>query len=92
MDINTVNYLANLGKLSFTPEEAERMAADMTGIIEIMDGIKEIDVSYDYQKDNHNVYLPDLRDDVRYDSFSREKIVTNAIADNGHFVVPKVVE
>lgn len=92
MDINTINYLANLGKLSFTPEEAEQMAADMTGIIQIMDGVKEIDISYDYLKDNHNVYLPDLRIDTRYDSFTREKIVSNAVNDNGYFVVPKVVE
>ena len=40
MDLEMVKYLSQLGKLSFTDEELEKMAGDMTDIIEIMDTIK----------------------------------------------------
>lgn len=64
----------------------------MTGIIEIMDTIKEIDISYDPIKDNHNVYLNGLREDRAMDSFPTEKILQNAVNSEKCFVVPKVVE
>lgn len=87
-----IAYLAELGKLSFTPEEMEKMAAEMTSIIEIMDTVKEIDVEYDALADNKNIYLNDLREDVEADSFPTEKILQNAVNDENCFVVPKVVE
>lgn len=87
-----IAYLAELGKLSFTPEEMEKMAAEMTSIIEIMDTVKEIDVEYDALADNKDIYLNDLREDVKADSFPTEKILQNAINDENCFVVPKVVE
>ncbi len=87
-----IAYLAELGKLKFTPEEMETMAKEMTSIIEIMDTVKEIDVVYDAEADNKNVYLNDLREDVKADSFPTEKILQNAVQDENCFVVPKVVE
>lgn len=87
-----IAYLAELGKLHFTPDEMEQMAAEMTSIIEIMDTVKEIDVEYDALADNKNIYLNDLREDSKTDSFSTEKILQNAINDENCFVVPKVVE
>lgn len=92
MDLDMVRYLSKLGKLSFTDEQLEKMADDMTDIIEIMDTIKEIDISYDPIKDNHNVYLNDLRKDIAADSFPTEKIFQNAVNSENAFVVPKVVE
>lgn len=93
MDIETVRYLSKLGKLAFTDRELEKMAGDMTGIIEIMDTIREIDVTYEPIKDNHNVYLNDLRKDVAAESFPTEKILRNSsVTSENAFVVPKVVE
>ena len=92
MELEMVKYLSELGKLSFTDEELEKMAGDMTGIIEIMDTIKEIDVTYDPIKDNHNVYLNDLRKDIPTDSFPTAKILQNAVSSEDSFVVPKVFE
>ena len=68
------------------------MAEDMTGIIEIMDTIKEIDVTYEPIKDNHNVYLNDLRKDISADSYPTAQILQNAVNSEDAFVVPKVVE
>jgi aspartyl-tRNA(Asn)/glutamyl-tRNA(Gln) amidotransferase subunit C len=93
MDRQTITYLADLGKLNFSPEDADKMAEDMTGIIQIMDTVKEIDITYDPFKDNHNVFLGGLREDVKYDSYPREEMLSNAPASSeGYFSVPKVVE
>lgn len=92
MDLEMVKYLAKLGKLNFTEEGFEAMAEDMTDIIEIMDTIKEIDITYDPIKDNHNVYLKDLRRDEAQPSLPTEKVLRNAVNSENSFVVPKVVE
>ncbi len=92
MNLEMIAYLAELGKLNFTPEEMKKMAADMTSIINIMDTVKEIDVEYDAEADNKNVYLNDLREDISAESFPTEKILQNAVHDENCFVVPKVVE
>jgi aspartyl-tRNA(Asn)/glutamyl-tRNA(Gln) amidotransferase subunit C len=87
-----VSYLSKLGKLSFTDEELQKTAEEMTGIIEIMDTVKEIDVVYDPYADNKNVYLNDLREDASEASMPTEKILQNAENSENCFVVPKVVE
>lgn len=92
MDLEMVKYLSKLGKLNFTDEELKKAAEDMTSIIEIMDTIKEIDITYEPLKDNHNVYLNGLREDVSMDSFPTDKILQNAVKSENCFVVPKVVE
>ncbi len=92
MDMEMVKYLSKLGKLNFNNEELEKVAGDMTSIIEIMDTIKEIDINYDPLKDNHDVYLNDLRKDISAESFPTENILKNAVNSESCFVVPKVVE
>ncbi len=87
-----VSYLAKLSKLSFTEEELEKTAQDMTSIINIMDTVKEIDITYDALADNKNVYLNDLREDISQPSMETAKILSNAVNSNDCFVVPKVVE
>lgn len=92
MDLEMVSYLSKLGKLAFSDEELKKTAEDMTSIIEIMDTIKEIDITYDALADNHNVYLNDLREDISAPSMETAKILQNAKNSNNCFVVPKVVE
>ncbi len=92
MDLDMVKYLAKLSKLNFTDEELAKTANDMTDIINIMDTIKEIDITYDPYKDNKNIYLNDLREDIAAPSFPTEKILANALNSENSFVVPKVVE
>ena len=92
MDLDMVKYLAKLSKLNFTDEELAKTANDMTDIINIMDTIKEIDITNDPYKDNKNIYLNDLREDVAAPSFPTEKILANALNSENSFVVPKVVE
>lgn len=92
MDLEMINYLSELSKLEFNQKQLENMAHDMTDIINLMDTIKEIDVTYDALLDNKNVYLNDLRKDKKESSMSTEKILKNAKTSNNCFVVPKVVE
>ena len=87
-----VKYLAELGKLEFTDEELEKASEDMTSIIELMDTVKEIDVTYDPILDNKNVYLNDLRADETAESLETARILQNAKNQQNCFVVPKVVE
>ena len=64
----------------------------MTDIINLMDTVKEIDITYDALKDNHDVYLNDLREDAIAESMPTPKVLQNAVNTNNCFVVPKVVE
>ena len=63
MDLNMVKYLAELSKLEYSDKELAATAEQMTDIIDLMDTVKEIDITYDDLKDNHDVYLNDLRKD-----------------------------
>lgn len=92
MDLEMVKYLAQLSKLEFSQSELEKVAEQMTGIISLMDKVKEIDISYDPLLDNKNIYLNDLRKDEKQPSMSTEKVLSNAVNSNNCFVVPKVVE
>ncbi len=87
-----VKYLAELGKLEFSDDELAKKADEMTDIINLMDTVKEIDITYDALKDNHDVYINDLREDAVMQSLATEKILQNAVNSNNCFVVPKVVE
>ena len=92
MDLNTVKYLADLSKLEYSDEMLEKTANEMTSIMELMDTIKDIDITYDAHLDNHNVFLDGLRTDEVIPSMPTEKVVANAVNSKNCFVVPKVVE
>ena len=89
MDLNMVKYLAELSKLEYSDKE---LAATAEHIIDLMDTVKEIDITYDDLKDNHDVYLNDLRKDEVIESMPTSKVLSNAVNTNNCFVVPKVVE
>ena len=91
MDLNMVKYLAELSKLEYSDKELAATAEQMTDIIDLMDTVKEIDITYDDLKDNHDVYLNDLRKDEVIESMPTSKVLSNAVNTNC-FVVPKVVE
>lgn len=92
MDLEMVKYLAELGKLDFTDDELKQASNDMTSIINLMDKVKEIDITYDAVADNKNIYLNDLREDYNAPSMPTEKVIANATNRDNCFVVPKVVE
>lgn len=90
-DVELTKHLAELSKLTFSEEELEKVTAEMSDIINLMDKVKEIDPAME------TFALPaveyaDLRTDKSRESFETAKIIENAkaVKDNA-FVVPKVV-
>lgn len=90
-DVEMTKHLAELSKLSFTPEELEKMTAQMSDIIDLMDMVKQTDPKLE------TFALPavkyeQLRKDEARESLSTDKIIKNAKAvKNNAFAVPKVV-
>ncbi len=84
-------HLAELSKIEFTDEELQKMTADMTDIIAIMDKVCDFDTAKKaYALDA--VDYKDLRADEYKDSYPTDEITANAKnVKNNSFVVPKVV-
>lgn len=84
-------HMAELSKLSFTPEELSTMTKEMTEIIALMDTVCNFNPEIKPYALNAVDY-EDLRKDQYKDSYETEKILENANnAKNNSFVVPKVV-
>ncbi len=90
-DAEMTRHLAELSKIEFTADELEKMTADMTGIIALMDKVCGFDTSVKpYALDA--VDYKELRSDSHEDSYDTEDIIRNADnVKNNSFVVPKVV-
>lgn len=88
-----VNYVAHLARLSLTPEEEQKMAAQLSQVLGYIEKLKEVDVT-GVEPTAHafpmvNVTRPD---EVR-DSLPQDEALRNAPAHaNGLFIVPKIVE
>ena len=92
MDTATLLHLCRLSKLRFSGEEQEKAIADMSDIINLMDTIKEYDISYDDTKDHNEIAYKDLREDVSAPSFPTEKLQQNTTPRDDCYVVPKMME
>lgn len=89
-----LDHIAELSKLSFTDEEAEKMAEQMGDIIELMDTIRDFDIEYDDTKDKNEIPYASLREDKAEESLPSEKLLQNTVtggADNC-YVLPKMME
>ena len=88
-----VENIASLARLSFTEDEVENMTGTLNRILEYFDKLSELDTS---QVEPLAHILPVenvVRDDVVVPSFDQETALANAPKhDQGHFVVPRVIE
>ena len=88
-----VKYVAHLARLSLSPDEEQKIGAQLSNILGYIDKLKEVDVT-GVEPTAHafpliNVTRPD---EVR-PSISHEEALRNAPAQaNGLFIVPKIVE
>lgn len=87
-----IEHIAKLARLDVDGAAFERLAADMQGIVGMVDQLQKLDLgditdSIDTEKKNA------LREDVVRPSYPREELLQNApeVEANG-FSVPKVVE
>ena len=92
MDSLTLTHLCELSKLNFTEEEKNNVIEEMGDIINLMDTIKDFDVTYDDTKDNNQINYVDVREDVPMPSFDTEKLQQNTEARDNCYVVPKMME
>ncbi len=88
-----VNYVAHLARLTLTPEEAEKLGAQLGQILGYVKKLQELDVSQ-VEPMAHAVPLTNVtRDDAVRPSLSHQDALRNAPAQaNGLVLVPKIVE
>jgi len=91
-DLN-VKYVAHLARLSLTPEEEQKFAAQLGQVLGYIEKLRQIDVSK-VEPTAHATPLANItRSDERHPSLSNEEALRNAPARaSGLFVVPKIVE
>lgn len=91
IDISLTNRLAQLSKLSFNERELDGMTQQMTDIIQLMDKLREFDLSDEEHRHSPQKY-ENLRQDTIGESCERELILKNSENVSGNsFSVPKVV-
>ncbi len=88
-----VLHVAALARLKFTPEEEEMFRTQLGDIIDLADKLNDLNVENIKPTAQvlqiQNVY----REDVRKDSYPREKILANAPEQSdGCYIVPKIVD
>ncbi len=88
-----IEKVASLARLELTEQEKGEYTRQLTDIIEYVEKIKELDTSAiepaDHITDVKNVF----RKDLVKKSLDRDAIEKNAPSfENGHFVVPKIIE
>ena len=88
-----VKYVAHLARLSLSPEEEQKLAAQLNNIIGFVEQLKSVDVS-GVEATAHAVPTVNVtRADEVHPSLSHEEAMRNApMKAGGLFVVPKIVE
>jgi len=88
-----VKYVAHLARLSLTPDEEQKIGAQLSNILGYIEKLKEVDVT-GVEPTAHAFPLVNVTrtDEVR-PSLSNEEALRNAPSTaNGLFMVPKIVE
>ena len=88
-----VKYVAHLARLSLSPEEEQKISAQLGDILGYIEKLKEVDVA-GVEPTAHAFPLVNVtRPDEAGPSISNEEALRNAPAQgNGLFLVPKIVE
>ncbi|HPC59123.1 MAG TPA: Asp-tRNA(Asn)/Glu-tRNA(Gln) amidotransferase subunit GatC [Verrucomicrobiota bacterium] len=88
-----VKYVAHLARLALSPEEEQKIGAQLASVLEYIEKLKEVDVS-GVEPTAHAFPLVNVTrpDEVRH-GLTNEEALRNAPAQsNGLFLVPKIVE
>lgn len=88
-----VKYVAHLARLSLTPEEEQKIGAQLGQVLGYIEKLKEVDVS-GVEPTAHAFPMVNVtRPDEVQPSLPHEEALRNAPAQaNGLFMVPKIVE
>lgn len=93
VDEGTVRRIARLARIKVTPEEARGLDKELTGILDWVEQLKEVDTS-DVEPMTRVVPIElKQRDDKVTDGEIAADVTRNApFSEDNFFVVPKVVE
>lgn len=88
-----VKYVAHLARIALTPEEEQKLGAQLGNILGYIEKLNELDVS-GVEPTAHAVPMLNVtREDEIRPSLHNEEALRNAPAKaNGLFIVPKIVE
>ena len=88
-----VKYVAHLARLSLTPEEEQKIGAQLSSVLGYIEKLKEVDIT-GVEPTAHAFPLVNVtRPDETRPSLTNEEALSNAPATaNGLFIVPKIVE
>ncbi len=88
-----VKYVAHLARISLTPDEEKKLAAQLGGILGYIEKLKELDVT-NVEPTAHAVPLVNVtRPDEIRPSLPHDDALRNAPKQaGGLFIVPKIVE
>jgi aspartyl-tRNA(Asn)/glutamyl-tRNA(Gln) amidotransferase subunit C len=88
-----VKYVAHLARLALSPEEEQKIGAQLGNILGYIEKLKEVDVSGVEPTAHAFPLINVVRPDVARPSMPHEDALRNAPAQaNGLFMVPKIVE
>jgi aspartyl-tRNA(Asn)/glutamyl-tRNA(Gln) amidotransferase subunit C len=92
-DQSDVEKIAHLARLAVSPEEAGELTGDLSGILDLVAQMEQVDTS-DVEPMAHPLHMKQrLRDDVVTEENRRERYQSTAPAtENGLYLVPKVIE
>jgi aspartyl-tRNA(Asn)/glutamyl-tRNA(Gln) amidotransferase subunit C len=93
VDKDTVRRIARLARLKIEEERVEPMVAELNGILNWVEQLKEVDVEGVQPMTSAVDHRLKMRDDVVTESNNADALMLNAPGGEDHFfVVPKVVE
>jgi len=92
IDKETVVKVAQLSKLQLTQEEIELFSVQLSGILNFIEKLEELDTENILPFYELNQQDTPMRDDIPEKGLSQQEALSNAPqAENGFFVVPRVV-
>lgn len=93
MDIAQIRHVAALAELSLTPDEEQRLAAEMTRILDHVAELEAVDTSGVAPMTHVAGSPPPLREDAVQEGLAHEDALAAAPrSEHGGFVVPTFVE
>ena len=93
VDEATVRRIARLARIKITDAEAKGLVNELSGILDWVEQLKEVDTSAVEPMTRVVPIELKKREDAVTDGGNAEQILKNApLAEDGFFVVPKIVE
>lgn len=93
VDQKTVRHIARLARIAVRDDELEALAKELNGILDWVEQLGEVDTSEVEPMTSAVAMAMKMRDDVVTETNRQKDVTRNAPgAEDGFFVVPKVVE